>query len=163
MTTRNPPQCSTCAHWIPGIRNNGTQSCAAFPLPGGVPDDIWWNEFDHRQPHSGDHGVQWEPADDGEPYPDWALARSVVRTTPEAEDDELMRMAVDGDEFQAYWTRGKGLKRWSTHPHPWETLHRLLLKHPGIRDAEGLASHYFHVVFGIWPGERKGNNPVGPG
>jgi hypothetical protein len=78
-------------------------------------------------------------------------------------DDEILRMAVDGDEFQAYWTRGKGLKRWATKLHPWQTLHRLLLKHPGIRDAEGLASHYFHVVFGIWPGERKGQNPAGPG
>jgi hypothetical protein len=87
-----------------------------------------------------------------------------VSLAGDAEDDELLRaMAVDGDEFQAYWTRGKGLARWSTKPHPWRTLRRLLRKHPGIRDPEGLASHYFHVVFGIWPGERKGDNPVGPG
>ncbi len=80
------------------------------------------------------------------------------------EDDELLRaMAVDGDEFQAYWTRGEGLARWSTKPHPWRTLRRLLRRHPGIRDPEGLASHYFKIVFHMWPGERKGDNPVGPG
>lgn len=97
-----------------------------------------------------------------------AVSDTSRSTTPDAgdddPDDEMLRaMAADGDEFQAYWTRGKGLARWSTKPHPWRTLRRLLRKHPGIRDAEGLASHYFHVVFGIWPGERKGDNPVGPG
>jgi len=78
-------------------------------------------------------------------------------------DDEALRAAIDGDELQAYWTRGKGLKRWSLNPHPWTRLRNLLRKHPGVHDAEGLASHYFHVVFGFWPGHRKGSNPVGPG
>lgn len=86
---------------------------------------------------------------------------------PEPDDEtpipDAARAAVDGDELQAYWTRGKGLARWSLSPHPWRKLRSLLRKHPGIHDAEGLASHYFKIAFGIWPGERAGSNPVGPG
>jgi phage portal protein BeeE len=77
-------------------------------------------------------------------------------------------MALDGDEFEAYWTTGEGLGRWRFHPHPWTRLRSLLrqirLKHGrGPRDPEGLASTYFRKVFGYWPGHRKGDNPVGPG
>lgn len=89
---------------------------------------------------------------------------------PDAEIEEIARAlaTLTDDEFEQYWTRGEGLGRWATHPHPWRTLRRLLqeirVKHGrGPRDPEGLASHYFKVVFGIWPGERKGDNPVGPG
>lgn len=66
-------------------------------------------------------------------------------------------------ELEAYWTRGKGLARWSTSPHPWTTLVNLLSKHMTRTQAQGLASNYFKKVFGIWPGERKGSNPAGPG
>jgi phage portal protein BeeE len=89
---------------------------------------------------------------------------------PGEPDNEILRALADltDDEFEKYWTREEGLGRWATHAHPWTTLRNLLrqipLKHGrGPRDPEGLASHYFKVVFGIWPGERKGSNPVGPG
>jgi hypothetical protein len=39
----------------------------------------------------------------------------------------------------------------------------LLSKHMTPGHAKGLASNYFKKVFGIWPGERKGANPVGRG
>lgn len=72
-----------------------------------------------------------------------------------------------GEDLEEYWTRGEGLARWATNLHPWETLRDLLLTHPQIASkpgfAERLASTYFKKVFGIWPGERKGRNPVGPG
>src|SRR5262245_51984840 len=45
--------------------------CAAFP--DGIPQDIWTNAFDHRQPHENDHGLQWLPAYDGAPFPEYAL------------------------------------------------------------------------------------------
>lgn len=82
------------------------------------------------------------------------------------ESDEVLRAGPDprdGHQFEVYWTKEEGLARWATKPHPWRTLRRLLRKHPEIHDPEGLASHYFHIVFGMWPGERKGSNPVGPG
>jgi hypothetical protein len=83
MTSRPTPQCITCAHWVSPLDRTDdnaaeaepTQECKAFPLAdGGIPDDIWWNRFDHRQPHEGDHGIQWEQLDSGTPFPEWAMA-----------------------------------------------------------------------------------------
>lgn len=62
-----------------------------------------------------------------------------------------------------YWTKGPGLAKWATKPHPWTALYRELVKHMDILKAKRTASQWFHDVFGIWPGERKGKNPVGPG
>jgi hypothetical protein len=81
VTTRLPPQCLACVHWIsPFDRTDAgahepepVQICAGFPLPAGIPDDIWWNRADHRQPHPGDHGVRWEPDGEAE-FPEWALS-----------------------------------------------------------------------------------------
>jgi hypothetical protein len=39
--------------------------CAAFP--DGIPDDIIYGGFDHRQPHEGDHGIRF--LSNGEPLP----------------------------------------------------------------------------------------------
>lgn len=66
-------------------------------------------------------------------------------------------------KLEHYWTRGPGLARWAGAAHPWTTLVALLSEHMSPHHAKGLASTYFHKVFGIWPGERKGDNPVGPG
>lgn len=185
MTSRPPTQCVSCEHWVSPLDADGdgdVQTCAAFPA--GIPDEIWWNRFDHRQPHEDDHGIQWESLD-GAVFPEWALvvpdedpgepteeqrvhAAAVLAEVDEDGPDEppghVAAAAADGiDEFELYWTRGKGLGRWAASLHPWTTLVRLLKKHKGIRDPKGLASHYFHVVFGFWPGHRKGDNPVGPG
>jgi hypothetical protein len=35
--------------------------CAAFPDGDGIPLEIIRNEFDHRRPHEGDHGIQFVP------------------------------------------------------------------------------------------------------
>ena len=79
-------------------------------------------------------------------------------------------MAVDtvGDDYQArhlrrYWTKGPGLAKWATSPKPYTTLVALLSKYMTPNQAKGLAANYFKAVFGIWPGSRKGSNPVGPG
>jgi hypothetical protein len=71
----------------------------------------------------------------------------------------------DGSEasLEFYWTKGKGLARWITHPHPWTRLRNLLRKYVGPKRADGLASHYFRLATGLWPGERFGENKVGPG
>lgn len=113
---------------------------------------------------------QW-PSDDPDDDPEFvAAAREVVGLPPldpdddarrsyldDIPDDEIARAySADAHELLQYWTVGKGLKRWRARTHPFETLVRLLRKHPGITDAEGLAATYYHIVFGFWPGSHKG-------
>ena len=70
MTTRLPAQCLSCKHWVspldrddPEARGDEpTQICAAYPA--GIPDEIWWNRADHREPYDGDHGIRWEAGED---------------------------------------------------------------------------------------------------
>lgn len=64
-------QCDTCAR-LRSWKSTGqpTASCEAFP--GGIPDAVWTNTYDHRQEVAGDQGVRWES--NGQPFPDWALA-----------------------------------------------------------------------------------------
>lgn len=68
------------------------------------------------------------------------------------------------NQLKHYWTRDpRGLAKWATHPHPWTALRNHLIKFVGRERANRIASEWFHDVFGIWPGERKGQNPFGPG
>lgn len=55
------PVCLTCKHFHGGSAFPVT--CEAYPK--GIPEAIWAGGFDHRQPYSGDNGVQYEakPAD----------------------------------------------------------------------------------------------------
>lgn len=56
------PQCALCVH----LRMEPERTCAAYRL--GIPDGIWDNREDHRQPQPGDNGVRWESLD-GTEYP----------------------------------------------------------------------------------------------
>ena len=49
--------CVGCLH------RDGRGFCAAFP--DGIPDDIFFDRVNHREPYPGDHGIQFEP--DGRP------------------------------------------------------------------------------------------------
>jgi len=71
--------------------------------------------------------------------------------------------ADGGQSLKHYWTKGAGLKKWATKPHPWTALYNQLKKHMPAAQAKRVASQWFHDVFGIWPGERKGKNPAGKG
>lgn len=57
MTTTTIPVCESCTHLQPNPDGSGTLVCAAFP--DGVPDAIYVDGFDHRQPFDGDGGVRW--------------------------------------------------------------------------------------------------------
>ena len=48
-----PIQCAECKHYTEGLK------CAAFP--NGIPKAVITNEYDHRESHPGDHGIQFEP------------------------------------------------------------------------------------------------------
>ena len=42
-----------------GIETDYVAYCAAFP--DGMPEDDEWEDFDHRRPYPGDHGIRFEP------------------------------------------------------------------------------------------------------
>jgi len=46
------PQCLRCKYW------NGKGRCEAFP--DGIPHEILIDEFDHKEPHPDDNGIQFE-------------------------------------------------------------------------------------------------------
>lgn len=72
MTTGPASQCSTCARFVSPFDRpdmTGGPTCAAFPE--GIPDEVYWNGADHRQPIAGDNGVRWQS--NGIPFPEWAF------------------------------------------------------------------------------------------
>lgn len=99
--------------------------------------------------------------------------------SPEANPDDLATAVDDAQAAEAkrgksrrgnarqlheYWTRGEGLAKWIDSPHPWSALRNHLLKY--IHDpaeVDRVASQWFKDATGMWPGERKGKNPVGRG
>jgi hypothetical protein len=75
LTTGPRSQCGACAHFrSPFSRGDGDYSgdpfCAAFP--DGIPDEVYDNRLDHRQPIDGDHGVRWESRG-GQEFPAYAF------------------------------------------------------------------------------------------
>lgn len=74
MTTGPRSQCDPCVHfvsWLDTPDMDGVSHCAAFP--DGIPDPVYDNTLDHRQPIEGDHGVRFE-ANPGDAWPEWAIA-----------------------------------------------------------------------------------------
>jgi len=59
-------QCAYCRHFRSDRRDGNF--CDAFPNGDGIPLEIIQNEFDHREPHDGDHGIQFD-ALPGEHHP----------------------------------------------------------------------------------------------
>ncbi|WP_382307308.1 hypothetical protein [Herbiconiux sp. UC225_62] len=62
-----------------------------------------------------------------------------------------------------YWTKGPGLAKWATSPHPYTALKRHLRGKVPAAYLDQTVAQWFHDVFGIWPAERKGKNPLGKG
>ena len=94
--------------------------------------------------------------------------------TPDANPDDVAQVVEEalvrearkgkgGEQLKSYWTKGAGLKKWIDHPHPWTALRDHLAKYMSTDRADRTASEWYHSVLGIWPGETKGSNPVGPG
>lgn len=72
MTTGPRSQCSVCVNFRSPFDSPEPRSgpfCIAFP--DGIPDRVFTNQLDHRQPIEGDHGIRW--ASDGHEYPEYAL------------------------------------------------------------------------------------------
>ncbi len=170
MTVQIPSQCMYCNWWRSPVAAgdfspNPTQTCTAFP--DGIPDVIFNNEFDHRQPYEGDHGIQWES--DGEEFPAWAMQK-----VSRAAEAVRLAEAFDREQFHHYWVETpEGLAKWAKSDEPWRKLHRHLRKF--IHDPEELdrvTTDWFHDVFHFYPGSdlnrvTHGKPPrghvVGPG
>lgn len=65
MTVAPIPLCASCARLgpcpdaeLPGLG----ACCSAFP--DGIPDAIYIDGADHRQPIKGDNGIRWELSDE---------------------------------------------------------------------------------------------------
>lgn len=89
MTSIAMPICIGCRHYDrtapgPGIR------CTAFP--GGVPDEIFASQADHREPFQGDQGIRFEPVDD-EAVAYAELLFSPLADEPPEEEDEKSEAA----------------------------------------------------------------------
>jgi hypothetical protein len=59
MTTKLPPICIFCTHFTGSVTKGWV--CEAFPA--GIPEEIAYEDVDHRQPYPGDHGIRFEPKD----------------------------------------------------------------------------------------------------
>ena len=60
---------------------------------------------------------------------------------------------ADRDPFQHYWTKDpEGLRKWAKAEHPWETLRDHLAQHVNPDMAKRLATKYYKIVFGFYPG-----------
>lgn len=70
MTTGPRSQCEACRHLVPRVRFADPLVCDAFPA--GIPDEVYANQADHRQPLPGDDGIQFE-AKAGDEFPAYAL------------------------------------------------------------------------------------------
>lgn len=63
-------QCDACRHLRPKAAIGDPFTCDAFPA--GIPDPIYDDEQDHRQPIEGDNGIQFE-AKAGDEFPAYAF------------------------------------------------------------------------------------------
>jgi len=65
------PQCMRCKHLLPKINHPSDITCLAFPE--GIPPEVLWNKFSHKQPYPGDNGIQFEgKEEDRNPIPETA-------------------------------------------------------------------------------------------
>lgn len=66
MTTpESPPICYGCAHFM----SNNLEGLTCDAYPDGIPIEIITGENDHREPYSGDHGIQFEPLETADEEP----------------------------------------------------------------------------------------------
>lgn len=59
------PICSACSRYNRPVSYGDTGTCKAFPM--GIPHEIFFGGYDHRQPFEGDAGVRFRLAEGAEP------------------------------------------------------------------------------------------------
>lgn len=71
MTIGPRSQCHACRRFHGRRSFDQPFTCDAFP--GGIPDAVFDNDRDHRQPVDGDNGIQFD-AKPGDAFPEYAFA-----------------------------------------------------------------------------------------
>ncbi len=72
---------------------------------------------------------------------------------PGPERRAVTPVGVEGAaRLHAYWTKGEGLAKWASSPHPWTSLYHHLAKFMPPDKAKRTAAEWFHDVFHFWPG-----------
>jgi hypothetical protein len=51
-----------------------------------------------------------------------------------------------------YWTKGPGLAKWASSPHPFTSLYGHLKKYMPDEEAKRVAAQWMHDTLGYWPG-----------
>lgn len=103
------------------------------------------------------HSGQGAPPGSGAPKP-----TAAQRALDDVLDPDMLAIEAgerrnshgNAEQLRRYWTKGEGLVKWADSAHPWTTLVAHLAKY--VSDPEGLASEYYHDVFGKWPGGKFG-------
>jgi len=70
MTVGPRSQCNACRHLHPKANLDDPFTCTAFP--DAIPDSVYGNELDHREPIAGDGGVRFA-AKPGDQFPAYAF------------------------------------------------------------------------------------------
>lgn len=160
--TQDVSQCSTCAHFRSWVVTGTTTYCAAFPA--GMPDTVWSNTVDHRQPVDGDNGVQWES--NGESYPVQGASSDGRYWEGEWERLAGTDTHPGGEGLKHWWTETpEGLAEWVDSEHPYTTLYEKLLEHMDGNEvlAHKTAGAWYFKVFGHGPTaaghDRRGFRP----
>jgi len=152
MTGNSLAEHMDVAKWV--VDTTPSYGTAAYH--GVVPD---LSGLTIRQKRARLRSLGFTPEQIDELAPTAAMVKKASRVRAAAGHD----VTPGNDELHHYWTKGPGLMRWRGSPTPWTTLVALLTEHVGVHKAKIFASKWFWEVFGIWSGERKGSNPLGPG
>lgn len=76
--TQPRSQCSTCARYRSAFSVTPFADgsfCEAFP--DGIPDSVYENLLDHREPVDGDHGIRWQ-SNGRDEFPEYAFPADAI-------------------------------------------------------------------------------------
>ena len=165
---------ATWAHTTAWTEMNRATSAATLAeyAADGIPASEWMTAFDQRVCPFCAKNEEAGPVPLGEAYPSGhrrppGHPRCRCGLLPSFDSDvelgEWDKAAGSGAQLRDYWTRGEGRAKWINSAHPWTTLYRHLRKHMSDGKAKRTAARWFKAATGMWPGERKGDNPTGKG
>lgn len=168
---------ATWAHttaWTEMNRATGAATLAEYAADG-IPASEWMTAFDQRVCRFCAANEDAGPVPLGERYPSGhrrppghprcrcGLLPSFADDVIGGDWDKAAQPGGGGAGLREWWVNGEGRAKWINSRHPFTTLYRHLRKHMSDGKAKRTAARWFKAATGIWPGERKGDNPTGKG